>query len=64
MIERVKEFYEDTRERVKIVKELGEIFWLGKGLMQGCLLSPILLHLLVADLDEKISKKRRRMRMM
>lgn len=30
LIEKTKELYKDARERVKIGKDLGEIFWLGR----------------------------------
>ncbi|XP_051161831.1 uncharacterized protein LOC127281899 [Leptopilina boulardi] len=57
LIERIKQLYEDTKERVKIGNRLGREFWLGRGLRQGCPLSPILFNMLIADLEERMRKR-------
>lgn len=57
VIERVKELYTDVRSRVKVGGKVGKEFWLGRGLMQGCPLSPLLFTLLIADLEEKMKKR-------
>ena len=54
--ERVKEIYRETTSRVKVGREIGEEFWTSKGLRQGCPLSPTLFNLLIADVEEELSK--------
>lgn len=53
----MKELYVDVKARVRVGEKLGETFWMGRGLMQGCPLSPILFSLLMADLEEKLEKR-------
>lgn len=54
LIERLKEIYTDVRARVRVSKKVGKFFWIGRRLMQGCPLSPLLFNLLMADLKEKL----------
>lgn len=56
-VERIKEMYTDVRAKVRIGEKIGEEFWLGRGLMQGCPLSPLLFSLLMADLEEKFKRR-------
>jgi len=56
LINRVEEILRETKSRVRIGGEMGENFWTGRGLRQGCPLSPILLNILIADLEEEMRK--------
>ena len=56
LIERIEEVYRETMSRVKVGKESGEVFWTGKGVRQGCPLSPMLFNLLTADMEEELRK--------
>lgn len=44
LIERIKEVFRKTKseDRVKIGGELGESFWMARGVRQGCPLNPML----------------------
>lgn len=57
IIERIKEIYEETKVRVRIGENLSEEFWTFKGLKQGCVLSPILFCIYIAEM-EKMFKER------
>lgn len=59
LIERLKEVYEKTACKVRVGKEMGEVFWTAKGVRQGCPLSANLFTLLLADLDERMEGRRK-----
>lgn len=58
MLERVKEVLRETRSRVsrRVGEEVGESFWTGRELRQGCPLSPQLFNILTADMEEEMRK--------
>lgn len=51
LIERLKELYKDTEITVWTKKGLTEAFKTTKGVRQGCVLSPLLFNLYIAELD-------------
>lgn len=56
LIERVKEVYRETKSRVKIGGELGGNFWTARGVKQGCLMSPMVFNIVIADLEKEMGK--------
>jgi len=56
LVERVEEAIRETKIRVKIGGELREGFWTARGLRQGCLMSPLLFNILIADMEEEMGK--------
>lgn len=55
LIERMKEVLGETRSRVRIGREVGDSFWIEKGLRQGYPLSP-LFNILITDMEEEVRK--------
>lgn len=58
LIERVAEMWRETKSRVRVVGEMGEGFWMARGMRQGCPLSSLLFNLLIADMEEGIRNLR------
>jgi len=56
LINKVEEILRETKSRVRVEGEIGENFWIGRRLRQGCSLSPILFNILIVDLEEKMRK--------
>jgi len=55
-MKRCEDVLRETRYRVRVGEGLSEVFWTGKGVRQGCPLSPGLFNLLTADLEEYMRK--------
>lgn len=54
LVRRCKELLGETVCRVRVGEELGEGVWTGRGVRQGCPLSPSLFTLLLADIDDEL----------
>ena len=54
---KIERIYRETKSKVKIGKNCTELFWTEKGVIQGCLLSPLLLILFIADIEEYLRKR-------
>lgn len=55
LITRTEEMMREVKSRVRIGKEMGEVFWTARGVRQGCPLSPIF-NIVLADLEEEMRK--------
>lgn len=56
LITRTEEIMREVKSRVRIGKEMGEVFWTARGVRQGCPLSPIIFNIVLADLEEEMGK--------
>jgi len=59
-VKRCMELYKETKIRVRKGEVLGKGFWVGRGVRQGCPLSPLspgLFNLLLSDLEEEMGKR-------
>jgi hypothetical protein len=53
---RIEEVYRETRSRVRVGEIMGESFWTARGVRQGCPMSPHLFNLMIADVEEVLSR--------
>jgi len=58
LISRCEDVLRETRSRVRIGGDTGKHFWTGRGVRQGCPLSPGMFNLLTADLEEVMRRGR------
>ena len=59
IVERIKELYEETENRIRIGDKYTKTFWAERGVRQGCPLSPVLFTVFMADLEEVLKKRSR-----
>ena len=52
LIEKVREIYKETKDRVGVGNEVSEEFWTELELRQGCPLSPLLFAVFIANIEE------------
>ena len=57
LVERCEGIVRETRNRVRVGKVMGEMFWTGRGVRQRCPLSPLLSNR-ITDLKEKLKRGR------
>lgn len=56
LVQRCENLLRETRNRIRIGGKSSEVFWTGKGVNQGCLVSPGLFNILTAELEEIMKK--------
>lgn len=57
LIRRIRSLYKETRVRIRTKEGTSSSFNTKKGVRQGCVLSPILFNLYIADVDKYLGKK-------
>lgn len=58
LVGRCEKVLRETKGRVRVEEREVNDFWIGRGVRQGCLLSPTLFTLLLADLKEEMRRGR------
>ncbi|CAB0029226.1 unnamed protein product [Trichogramma brassicae] len=53
----IKQLYEETKGKVRWKNEVSEEFWTVKGVRQGCLLSPILFCIYIAEMEKEFERR-------
>lgn len=56
LVQRCENLLRETRNRMRIGGKSSEVFWTGRGVKQGCLVSPGLFNILIAGLREVMKK--------
>lgn len=56
LIERVEEVLRETKNRVRVREKTGKCFWTARRMRKDCPLNPLLLNILLADLEEEMGK--------
>lgn len=54
---RIKGIYKESKGMIRTMEELTKKFGMKKGLRQGCVMSPCLFNLYIADLDAELVKR-------
>lgn len=51
LIKKIKDLYEETNVTIKIKEGLTRRFTVKKGIRQGCMISPVLFNVYIADIE-------------
>lgn len=54
----VEKMLREARSRMRMDSKTGECFWTVRGVWQECPFSPLLLNILIADLEEEMGRMR------